>query len=80
MMTRIAYYDTDDEEVRRRFRAQAFVTGYHHGCLQGTHAAPREVWERFPNWANAQIECYLNGRDDGIAGDSTRFVKLRDEQ
>jgi len=77
-MIQFPYYETD-AETQARFRAEAFITGYRHGCMRGTRSSPREVYERFPRWATAQVECYLNGQDDGIAGDATRFVRLYDE-
>lgn len=72
------YYEVD-EATQRRFRMEAFVTGYRHGCMRSERSSPREATERFPHWANAQIEAYLNGQDDGIAGDHTRFAPIYDE-
>jgi hypothetical protein len=72
------YYEAD-AATQRRFRMEAFVTGYRHGCMRNERMSLREATERFPRWANAQIECYLNGQDDGIVGDHTRFVPIYDE-
>ena len=53
---------------------QAFVTGYNHGHIMGLYCSRRAAESRFPEWSIEQIEAYLNGRDDGVKGDSTRFV------
>lgn len=71
------YYDAD-AETQSQFRAQAFVTGYRHGSIRGLVSSPREVYERFPKWATPQVEAYLNGQDDGLKGDATRFVPVYD--
>lgn len=55
----------------------AFLTGYDHGHIAGTHASPREATERFPAWNAGQIDAYLNGRDDGVRGDPWRASQLR---
>ncbi len=79
-MTQVAYpYHETDAATRRVFRMEAFVTGYHHGSISGLHCSPREVYERFPSWATAQVEAYLNGRDDGVKRDSFRFVMVSSE-
>jgi hypothetical protein len=76
-MAQFPYYDAD-VETQRKFRNEAFVTGYRHGCMRGIASSPREVYERFPRWATPQVEAYLNGQDDGLANDATRFVPIYD--
>lgn len=58
------------------FTEQAFVVGYNHGSIGGSYCSRFEAEQRFPKWNDAQIEAYLNGRDDGVAGDSWRVGEI----
>lgn len=58
----------------------AFVTGWHHGSLSGKPASRREAEERFPAWRIEQIDAYLNGYDDGIAGCTFRLKAAREAE
>lgn len=56
---------------------QAFLDGHAHGHIRGTAETPRQAQERFPKWSAGQIDAYLNGQEDGIAGDYWRVRRIR---
>lgn len=61
---------------RHSFTAGAFLTGYRHAQTQSWRAAE----ERFPLWSHDQIEAYLNGNDDAVAGDRMRYDMILKER
>jgi len=62
--------------ARRSITKDAFRIGFQHGEMTGQHVSPREVSNWSPGWDAAEIEAYLNGRDDGVAGDRTRIDRM----
>jgi hypothetical protein len=51
----------------------AFKLGYRHGMATKAYVSRRQVAEQFPAWNDDTIDRYLNGRDDGVAGDDWRL-------
>jgi hypothetical protein len=55
----------------------AFVLGFFHGRKTGLYASNREVQAKYVHFNTEQVECYQNGRDDGVRGDSWRYDQMR---
>lgn len=57
-----------------------FGAGYRDGALSGGKLrTPRQVAEQHPEWTVFDVDCYLNGFDDGVAGDSFRLDRYREQ-
>lgn len=54
-----------------------FETGFRHGVATGLPASARQVAEHYGEITTDDLERYLNGRDDGVAGDGTRITPER---
>lgn len=54
-----------------------FEMGYRQGRMSGQYVSFRQAQEQFPGWPAEQIDIYLNGRDDGVAGDTSRIDMKR---
>lgn len=50
-----------------------FGTGWYHGAVSKRHVSARQVLDRYPEMTSEQVELYLNGRDDGVSGDTSRL-------
>jgi hypothetical protein len=50
-----------------------FEIGYQHGAATHTYASAAEAHDLYPTWTARMVELYLNGRDDGVAGDDWRL-------
>jgi hypothetical protein len=57
-----------------------FAVGFRHGRQGSASITPREAIEWaavvYPEWSADDIRVYLNGRDDGEAGDWFRVEKI----
>jgi len=51
----------------------AFVLGYLDGRKSRRFISIRQAQRKFSGLPAAAIECYLNGHDDGVRGDDTRY-------
>jgi hypothetical protein len=66
----------------RRADAQcaAFALGWRHGNVTRLHCSRREAETYFadvrPDWGSAEMDLYLNGRDDGVRGDRFRLDRV----
>lgn len=56
-----------------------FEIGWNHGLITQRECTAREAMERFPGFNSQQIDEYLNGRGDGVRGDSFRIVLIRQQ-
>ncbi len=53
-----------------------FLTGYADGERSGTFCSIAEAEDQHPGWTDQQITSYLNGRDDGVAGEDWRKRRM----
>ncbi len=58
----------------------AFEMGFRHGKSTGFLVSRRVIKTRFPAWSEDEVGCYLNGREDGVAGDSKRLFLMAKQQ
>lgn len=52
----------------------AFEAGFRDGLKLKRHISAHEVSERYPEYNSEEIADYLNGLEDGIAGDFFRYA------
>ena len=51
----------------------AFAAGYYEASIQPKADTVREVLDIHPEYTADEVDAYLNGRDDGLAGDTFRI-------
>lgn len=56
-----------------RTMSEQFELGFIHGQITGRYASPRQTEIKYPHWTDEEVSTYLNGRQDGVAGDTFRL-------
>ena len=60
----------------RKNQVRAFKSGFWSGAVSGRALSASEVEEMNPDLSAREVEAFLNGNDDAVAGDSGRFDRL----
>lgn len=55
--------------------AYRFKQGYEYGKFHGKEFTIREVENAHPDWSTAEVDAYIQGAVDGVAGDDWRLTR-----